>query len=129
MDTLSNADIAQIMELERHRQCALIERDYTALGSLHLDEFTYTHSSGITQDKAAYLAHAPSITYLDIARDGVTVTLYGNAAVMTGRLTNRLIPKGGNEAVAIKLQVLQVWMKSAEGWRIAAFQATRLPEN
>jgi hypothetical protein len=112
-----------VTELERVEQarCAAISRgDWDALADLLLDEYAHTHSTGVVQDKATYLEHVkgrPRTT----TRPGVRVSLYGDAAVMRGRQINTFAEA---DRPPVQNEVLQVWVRTDRGWKLAAFQST-----
>lgn len=118
----------QIREREAARGPALVARDFTMLESLLADDLVHVHSTGVVHDKAAYLDYVRGpLTFLAVERHGLQVTIHGNAAVMTGYMSNVMQRPGPSAPVTVDSHVVQVWMLGAAGWQISLFQATRLP--
>jgi ketosteroid isomerase-like protein len=112
-----------VAELERVEQarCAAISRgDWNALADLLLDDYVHTHSTGVVQDKPTYLKHVSSRPRTT-TRPGVRVRVYGDAAVMNGRQVNTFAEA---DRPPVENQVLQVWVRTDRGWKLAAFQST-----
>lgn len=83
---------AQLLGLEQERVRALVEEDHGRVAQLFADDLVYVHTTGLVQDKAAYLEYArEAVRYLAIERGELQVRLYGNdLALMTGPQCNTL---------------------------------------
>jgi hypothetical protein len=123
MTTTANA-VAELLALEDER-CRLInERDYAGLAAMLDESLVHVHANGLTQDKAAYLAHLGSRPR-KATRKELDIRVHGETAVMTGRQIN--LPEGQAPAAdAPELAVMQVWVHRDGSWKLAAFQATRV---
>ncbi|MES2262756.1 MAG: nuclear transport factor 2 family protein [Pseudomonadota bacterium] len=116
-----------LLQLEKLRGQALVERDFAALSVLLSDDLVHTHSTGVVQDKQAYLEEvAGPLCYLAIERRGLHVQCYDNLAVMSGYMASTLRPPVPRMPVTVEAHVLQVWQHERAGWAMIAFQATRL---
>jgi hypothetical protein len=118
-----------LLELESLRRKCLVEGDFDRLATLFANELTYVHSIGTVQDKPTYLAYVRGpARFLSIERGDLTVKVYGDVAVMTGNMTNALTAPNLQAPVVVQAFVTQVWKHDPPtGWRMANFQATRLP--
>lgn len=118
---------AQLLGLEQERVRALVEEDHGRVAQLFADDLVYVHTTGLVQDKAAYLEYArEAVRYLAIERGELQVRLYGNdLALMTGPQCNTLRKRDGEQAVRAEGFATQVWVRGAQGWQIASFHGTR----
>lgn len=117
------ADEAAVRAVEERRIKALVDDDFEALEAIFADDLTYTHSSAVMDDKAAYMAALRSgrTKYETIDRGPATVRLYGDAAVMTGTAVVGL--KG--RADKLPLRYTLVYAKRGGRWQMVAWQSTR----
>ena len=121
--------IQRLLELERLRQRSLVGKDFSTLSALLADDIVYTHSTGVVQDKSKYLDHARNaLTFLSIDRGHLTVRVLDNVAMMSGAMTNIITAPSLEKPMEVRAQVLQVWVQENGSWKMAAFQATRTPE-
>ncbi len=114
--------IQQILGLEAERCRAISEQDWPALEKLLAPDLTHTHMNGNVQDREAYLKHVkanPRVT----ERGSLGVRLYGDTAVINGRMFNRT----PNQAGSTEAEVIQVWRRNDGSWQQIAFQASRVP--
>ncbi|SFI31295.1 nuclear transport factor 2 family protein [Methylobacterium brachiatum] len=105
---------------------ALLAADGAALDALTLDGLSYGHSSGVVQDKAAFIAaltsgasRFPSITLSDrsasvIGEDAIVRHVFSGEAVSNGK------------TAPVHIGVLQVWRRDGGRWRLMARQAFKL---
>jgi hypothetical protein len=123
----SSSDAKEILALE-HRRCrAIVARDMPTLSGLLGTELVHTHTRGNVQDRAQYLHYIEhEMVFQSVERTDLDVRLFGDAAVVTGRLTNVVRRREDAEFVRVEAQVLQVWVRSSGGWVQVAFQATAL---
>ena len=117
-----DAVIEEVQHLEAERCRAISESDWTALGELLHDDFTYGFLSGRVEDKQTYLAGIPNRPH-GHSRSGLTTRLHGGGtvAVMTGGFVSTT-PSG---EVANVGTALQVWVREGGSWKLAAFNSTR----
>ena len=103
---------------------AALKGDAAALGKLYHTDLAYTHSNGMTQDRAVAIAAEsdPKGIYKGVEMRDVTVHVYGNTAILEYKLD--LTHFAGDTA---HLHEIMVWIKSAAGWQMLARHATKLP--
>jgi ketosteroid isomerase-like protein len=116
----------EVLAADARRFAAMIQGDQAALDRLLADDLTYTHSSGQLETKAQFLESLRSgkLRYLSAERSDVAVRLYGDTAVVTGRAEVK-VSTGGEEGV-LPLRFTEVWVKSGGGWKLTAWQSTRI---
>jgi hypothetical protein len=122
--------VDELLALEALRRHCLVERDFDTLQSLFADELTYVHSTGKVQNRAAYLAYVQGpLRFLSIERPHLSVRLHADLALMTGTMVNTIVAPELPQPLEVSAFVTQVWKRGGEqGWQIANFQATRLPD-
>lgn len=112
-----------------HRRCALlVERRFSELEQLLDDDLVYAHSTGLVQDRAAYLGYVRGpLAYVSVEHSNLRTRFVADAALLTGHLKNVMRVEGQAASVTIHTHVMQLWVPAEGSWRLAAFQATRLP--
>jgi len=121
---LTSDVLTDLERLEQARCTAISTGDWDALADLLLADYSHTHSTGVVQDKSTYLefvkGHPRTTT-----RPVVRVRVYGDTAIMNGRQVNTFADAN---RPPVQNEVMQVWVRTQEGWKIAAFQSTNLRE-
>lgn len=115
-------DKEQILDLERRRCAAIGAGNLAALADVLADDYVHVMGMGTVKDKASYIETIHSGPRVP-ERGTLTVRLYGDAAVLTGDLLNR-INTPGREPRVIDAMVTQVAVKSGGRWRFVSFQIT-----
>jgi hypothetical protein len=115
----------KILALEKQRITAMVSKDIKGLAALLGEDLTYTHSGGTTDTKASFLTLIKERgRYLGIDYSNAqAIPLTGNTVVVRGRAQIRL---EGTPAYAVLF--LDVWALRDGGWKMVAWQATRIPE-
>jgi hypothetical protein len=119
-----------ILEHERRRIRAMVDKDLATLEELLADDLSYVHSGGRNDNKRAFieLIARPTTHYLDVTYTSCEFVGCGeDAAVLRGiaRLTLRRA-----EPVDIIYSVLfsVVYRKRNDKWQLVVWHATRAPE-
>ena len=111
-------EILAVMESYKE---AMIHNDVATLDKLLSDDLAFTHSHGEFQDKAAVLkSSAPPQHILKMEFSNTTVKIYGNTALVKGRVDL------WHPDSVVHMDVLHVWINGAKGWQLVARQATLL---
>lgn len=127
----TQADLERMLTArERERRDALVGDDMERLADLVTDDLVHVHTTGIVQGKAELLGHAGRfLRFIEVERGPLTIRAVGeNAGVMTGTMTNTVRRRDLDERVTVRAFVTQLWVRRDAAWRIASFQATRLPD-
>lgn len=116
----------EIIELEQERLKAFARDDKATFDRLVTDDLTMTHSSGEVANKAEVMAvmrpSTPERPLPALSTEAVQVRVYGDAAVMTGRLVETA--RDGRRVVV--LSFTNTYIKQKERWRMSAGQLTTL---
>jgi hypothetical protein len=116
--------VAELTRLEQERCRALSQQDWSALEALLSEDYTHTHTTGRVEDKPTYMQgmkERPRETF----RGDLRVRVYGDTAVMQGLQTNKT--QRGGETSLMESQVIQVWVRQGNAWKLVATQNTRMP--
>jgi ketosteroid isomerase-like protein len=110
----------EVLAAEERRCAAIAAQDWAALAAIVGDDFTYTHSTGTTQDKAAWIAGIAKRRRA-VEHDDLVVRAYGDVALLSGASVYRYAePFRGDSHYGSALIVLQVWVRRPGGWQIVA---------
>ena len=116
----------QIIDLEHERLKAFARDDKAAFERLVTDDLTITHSSGAVADKAETMAvmrpSTPERPLPALSIEDVNVRVYGDAAVMTGRLVETA--RDGRRVEMLRFT--NTYIKEKGRWRMSAGQLTTL---
>lgn len=118
------ADIAALLAADDERYRATMASDVSALDALLIDDFTYTHNAGFTDDKTAYLARIASgvVRYSDGGRVRADTRIHGDCGIMSGHM--RMVANLADGPVQLDNIFLAVWLRGDTGWRLAAWSST-----
>src|SRR5262249_22651589 len=117
----------EILALEDKRYAAMCSGDFAALEAMLHDELLYTHSSGLTDTKATWLASLRSgrTKYKRAGCSDRKVRLAGDTALVTGRAAIEAEING--QPRSLRLVFLGAWTKTPKGWKFIAWQSTPQP--
>jgi ketosteroid isomerase-like protein len=114
----------EIIELEQERLKAFARDDKATFERLVTDDFTMTHSSGEVANKAELMAvmrpSTPERPLPALSIEDVKVRVYGDAAVMTGRLVETA--RDGRRVWVLRFT--NTYIKQKGRWRMSAGQLT-----
>ncbi|HXB43451.1 MAG TPA: nuclear transport factor 2 family protein [Puia sp.] len=117
-------DIAARVEKLRE---AMLTANKTILGELSAEELSYGHSSGLVEDKAAFIAEFVKGTsvFTSISLSDQTIQITGDVAVVR----HHLVADTNNNNVPGKadIMVLLIWQKQQGQWKLLARQAAKIP--
>jgi len=126
----ADAKTAEAVKTAEHAwAAATIQGDAAALGNLLADNLTYTHSTGETDTKSAFIGNLSGARkYHKIDYETLDTRLYlnGTAAVVTAVAQLETSQKGGAPSPA-HLRFIHVWIHQNGRWQLAAHQSLRLP--
>lgn len=118
-----------LLALERKWMDALKVRDASTLGQVVADDFSFVgpRPAGTPGDRDKYFAHALRELRLNSYEFAeLTVRLYGRAAVVSGRLTQKATGAGG-EDLSGSYFVTDVWVSRDGLWRVVSRHASPIP--
>jgi hypothetical protein len=118
------------MQLEARRCRALEQGDIAALETLLSPRLVYVHSTGTVHDRHGLLELLRSqVRFHSVQRAGLVEEERGDVTWATGflRLAGKRLATG-DDFTSVSF-VTQVWCcEAGTGWRLAAFQSTRVDE-
>jgi hypothetical protein len=113
----------------RRHLAAAMAADTETLDELVADDVLYSHSDGIAEDKAGYLARVASGIYLKIAMehspDHIRV-LSDDICVVRGTTTSNSTPDSPYRMDDLKASVLDVWVHRDGRWQLVEHHVTLL---
>jgi ketosteroid isomerase-like protein len=117
-------DVQELLTADAQRRDAMIAGDVDALSLLLSDELVWTHSSGRTDDKAAFLGAIAegTVTYLALETENVGVSRHGDVYLCHGILNGRASRDGAEKALRNKF--LSVWRRANGAFIMLAWQST-----
>ena len=116
--------VQQILAALEAWKRGMIEKDIPALDAVLHPDLAYTHSNAKHETKAEVLEKAAEPEGAQsIEFSNVAATVYGDAGLVKADVdyTNR---RNGEDSLAL-LNVLHVFVKDGEAWRMVARQAVR----
>lgn len=106
-----------LQSLEARRCQALMEGDDTTLEPMLSEDLVHVHLNGHMDTKAGYMdGFRNKYQFRNVQRGDLNIRLFGDAAVMTGPLTQTLVILDTGEERAISAVTTQVWHRQGEGW-------------
>ena len=123
----AHADVlseSQVRELEEQRYRAMLSADLATLDRLLDDALTYTHSSGVIDTKASYMAGVRDKVweYKNIARENERVIVRGDCALVFCRLRIDVSVRGTPKKV--DSNALAVWIQDGHQCRLLAVHSS-----
>jgi hypothetical protein len=115
---------SQVRDLEEQRYRAMLGADLVTLDRLLDDALTYTHSSGVVDTKASYMAGIRDKVweYKNISRENERVVVRGNSALVFCRLRIDLRVRGA--ARTVESNALAVWVGDGQQCRLLAVHSS-----
>jgi hypothetical protein len=105
----------------------MVETDLELLDSLLDDDLIFTHASAKLDTKESFMESLKlgSLTYKAIDIEDVEVRMHGSCGIATGTSLLDLHVRG--EDRKLRLRFTTVWVEKPAGWKVVAYQSTRLP--
>jgi len=126
-DKSEGPDEIQIRQLERAWNQAEAKQEVTEISNLVADSLVYTDYDGTFMNKAEYLkwVMAPDQKADHLFDEGMSVKVYGNAAVVTGVYRETGTNKG--KKYAIRSRYTDTWIRRNGTWQCVASHSTLIP--
>jgi uncharacterized protein (TIGR02246 family) len=123
----ANKSVEAVKAAEKSWASATVAGDEATLSQVLADDLTYTHSSGDTDSKAAFINNLKTGArkYHKLDHESMDVRLYGNTAILTATAQVETSQKGGSPAPA-HLRFIHVWVLQNGRWQMVAHQSLRL---
>lgn len=124
--SFAQADTVVLKEAMAKLDRALIEKDTTILKTLLHADASYGHSNGWVETKKDVLSDLVSglLTYKSLINDKVSLVV--NEKWASARMTTKATGVREGKDFDLTLHVLQVWIKTKNGWKLIARQSAKL---
>jgi ketosteroid isomerase-like protein len=118
----------ELMNLEQDWAKAYVQHDLVALGRLEADDIIYTDPDGAIMTKAQDLDDVKSGAFVaaSFVVDEMKVSVYGDAAVITGRSTIKAQYKGKDGSGQFRWT--DTWIRRHGVWQCVASHASKIAE-
>lgn len=125
--TAQKKDEQAVAEAVKRLNQAMIDGNQMALDEYTADKLSYGHSSGLIEDKSAYITAiidgTSGFTSIDLTEQ--TIALSDNVAIVRHKFSAGTDNKG-QQPGTVKLSVMQIWQKQKGKWLLLARQATKI---
>lgn len=126
----SQNDQQSVWQTEQDRLRAILQVDIPILEQILINDYFFSNSRGEIITKAEFLTmlRAGVVKYESLDLNEALIRVYGNAAIVTGRLRETGTFQG--QAFDEQFRVTQVYVRQADqGWRSVAYHLTRMVES
>jgi ketosteroid isomerase-like protein len=115
---------AEIRTIHQARLAAIVDKDFNTLEGFLADDFIVTFPNGTVGTKATYLGgqRAGRLLMTSATHDDERIKVYGDAAIITGRTTGKLLVEGKEQPLLIRYT--HVYVKQGGQWRMVAQHTT-----
>jgi hypothetical protein len=118
--------VEELQRIEQRLAATWQAGDCSGWGALLHSGWSVIHITGetITKERALSMCRAARTAPVLLTVDDLTVRVFGESAVVTGRTTART---GDSASAIVTLRFTDVFVLSAGRWQVVASQATQLP--
>ncbi|MBN9338361.1 MAG: nuclear transport factor 2 family protein [Chryseobacterium sp.] len=122
-----NNDQQSVAEVSEKLRLAMISGDKAVLESLILPELTYGHSGGHIDDAKEFVEKLVSkkSNFLTIENTNQNIQIVDKTAIVRNHLFAKTADLG-KEPGEVSLDILYVWQKTKNGWKLLARQAVKV---
>jgi hypothetical protein len=105
----------------------MLNPDQTALEELASEDLSYGHSTGLMEDKAAFVdALVKGKTkFTSLTLSNQSIKIVGDVAIVRHRLTGDTF--NNNVAGKVDIIILLIWQKQKGQWKLLARQGVKIP--
>ena len=117
-----------VLRADDRRFDAMRKQDWGALDAALADDLVYVHSTARVESKAENIANlkAGKPTYRGIAPRDRKARVVGGVGIVNG-VSEMHVENAGKEQ-RFTVRYLAVYAKSGDGWRMTAWQSTKVPD-
>ena len=113
----SAASMIELQNAERRRCQALVTGDADRLSDMLSEDLVHIHLTGRIDDKDGYLAGVRSkYIFRDVTRGPLRIRVWGESAVITGELTQKIVVRESGAVHDIRAVTTQSWHKVDGQW-------------
>lgn len=122
----------ELMQMEKDWSAAFLKHDTATIDRLLADEYVGTDGRGIMTSKAEEIEEAkppksgnsPPFIILDESVTDMKVRIYGNVAVVNGRVIEKI--RANDKEGEIQYRRTTVWVKRQGRWQCVSFHGSRI---
>jgi hypothetical protein len=117
--------VRELTAIEQRLASTWKRGDCEGWGAMIAPEWSVTHITGeiMTRAQALEMCHKPPVSIETFTIDDVSVRVFGDAAVVTGRTT---VAVAGANPATVKLRFTDVFIRRSGRWLAVASQATEI---
>ena len=124
-DSTSEMDEKKLMQTESEWRNAIVQKDVAALKRILADDFVGIENSGKIFNKSRMLEDIETDDVEPINPTNLKLRVYGDSAIVTGRLSTKARAEEGNYVGAQSL-FTENWIRRNGQWQIVNYQNTLL---
>ena len=123
-----NADEEAVAKKLEAFRAAQMAKDGKALEALILPELSYSHSSGVVQDKEEFLKGATNLAtkFLSLEYKDPSIRVVGDAAIVRFHWVAESETIADGKKSSTNLHILMTWLKLGGDWKLLDRAATKL---
>ena len=117
--------VRELAQIEQRLGATWKAGDCAGWGAMIAPEWSVIHITGetLTRAQALEMCRKPPVPIESFTVDDVSVRVFGDSAVVTGRTT---VTVGGTSPVTVKLRFTDVFIRRSGRWLAVASQATSI---
>lgn len=126
---VQNSVEQDLRRLENEWLSSYLRGDKQTFDRIVADDFTGTDESGKVRDKAQereLVQPQPNPTGVTLTNEDVQIRIYGETAVVTGRIVSK-VQSGGQSSINFQSRFTDTFLKRQGRWQIVARHYSRLP--
>lgn len=119
---------SDVIQADDRRFEAMRKEDWPALEAVLADDLIYVHSTARQETKAEHVGNlrAGKPHYRGIAPRDRTARVIGDVGIVNG--TSEMHVENAGKEQRFTVRYLAVYAKGGDGWRMIAWQSTKIPE-
>ncbi len=122
-DDVAVADEIRRMEAARCR--AIVDADSAALERILSADLIYTHSSGVTEGRDAFITRVRTRLYRRIQPKDFAIRVHDGIAIVSGHAEIDTEANGNRKSLFVRF--VNVWVQADSAWQNSLWQATIAP--
>jgi ketosteroid isomerase-like protein len=117
-----------LLQLEKDRFNAMINRDSSKLARILADDLLYIHSNGVTDSKETFIKNIMSgkLEYLAVDLHQADIRTHNQTAWIHGAAKMKVRAGKDNPEVELFIRFLDVYKREGGTWRLVAWQSARV---
>lgn len=125
--TAQNKDEKAVADVVEQLRMAMINADKSELEDLTAEKLNYGHSSGVIDDKTAFVDKIVSgaSDFVSIALAEQSISISDDVAVVR-HIMNAKTDDAGKGPGEVHLRILLIWQKQNGSWKLLARQAVKI---